>query len=393
MQKKLIALAIATLASGAAFAQSNVTIYGSVDVGFSHRGDNINSHVGSQNAIDSGLSGDSAIGFKGVEDLGNGVSALFVLEAGFSADDGEHTEDGKLFGKQAFLGLTGGFGTAIAGRLVAPRYSLLAAIDPFGDGTVGRFHNVFSDVVAADVDRVDNAVAYVSPSFSGFNVTGAYSTSALWQEGAGVPVAANTALGTALGLPTGTVVRAGGVDNDGDLRVYTILPRYTNGPLDIGLAYQQIKGKDTAKDVKVKQWTLGGTYDFKVVKLSAYYDSYKDKDGFANLALNPYARTVFGDLKLKTFGLGVTVPFGKHAVLASYNQSKLKWDGDSGKAKQWALGYTYSLSKRTNFYAAYSDISNDDGSNDLNRFATTNDANNAGDGYQNGFQFGLKHNF
>ncbi|MDR1888755.1 MAG: porin [Zoogloeaceae bacterium] len=371
MQKKLIALAVVALASGAAFAQSNVTIYGSVDVGFSHRGDNINDHVGSQNAIDSGLSGDSLIGFKGVEDLGNGVSALFVLEAGFSADDGNHTENGKLFGKQAFLGLTGGFGTAIAGRLVAPRYSLLAATDPFADGTVGRFNNVYSDTQTANVDRVDNAVAYVSPSFSGFNVTAAYSTSALWQEGT-----------------------FAGVDNDGDLRVYTILPRYTNGPLDIGLAYQGIRGKDSTKDAKIKQWTLAGSYDFKVVKLAAFYDSYKDQDGFASQALDGWTTTFTStkDVKLKTWGLGVTVPFGKHAILASYNQSKFDWHLD-GKSKQWALGYTYSLSKRTNFYAAYSDISNDDGTNDAKRGTTVSDANNYGDGYQNGFQFGLKHNF
>jgi predicted porin len=321
MQKKLIALAVAALASGAAFAQSNVTIYGTVDVGFSHRGDNQTKHVGSQNAIDSGISDDSKIGFKGVEDLGNGVKALFVLEAGFQADDGNHADDGRLFGKQAFLGLTGGFGTAIAGRLVAPRYSLLAATDPFADGTVGRFNNVFSDVVAANVDRVDNAVAYVSPSFSGFNVTAAYSTSALWQEGA-----------------------FAGPDNDGDLRVYTVLPRYTNGPLDIGLAYQQIKGKDTLSDAKVKQWTLAGSYDFKVVKLGAWFDSYKDKDAIANVGLGGATGPVGEDIKLKTWGLGVTVPFGKHAVLASYNQSKAKWDGDDGKAKQWALGYTYALS-------------------------------------------------
>ncbi|GHU12217.1 porin [Betaproteobacteria bacterium] len=366
MQKKLIALAVAALASGAAFAQSNVTIYGNVDVGFSHRGDNIADNVGSQNAIDSGISDDSYVGFKGVEDLGNGLKALFVLEAGFTADDGSST--GSLFEKQAFLGLTGNFGTAIAGRLVAPRYSLLAAIDPFADGTVGRFNNVFSDILAGNVDRVDNAVAYVSPSFSGFNVTAAYSTSALWQEG--------TFAGTA---------------NDGDLRVYTVLPRYTNGPLDIGLAYQQIKGKDSLAAAKVKQWTLGGTYDFKVVKLAAYYDSYKDKDATANLGLGGAVGPA-EDLKLKTFGLGVTVPFGKHAVLASYNQSKAKWEGESGKAKQWALGYTYSLSKRTNFYAAYSDITNDDSG--VGRQTSVSDANNGTDsGYQNGFQFGLKHSF
>jgi predicted porin len=109
MQKKLIALAVAALASGAAFAQSNVTVYGQVDVGFSHRssgryaggvfaggdralgveselvpGSTYRGRLKSKNAIDSGLSDASKIGFKGVEDLGNGTKALFVLEAGFN---------------------------------------------------------------------------------------------------------------------------------------------------------------------------------------------------------------------------------------------------------------------------------------------------------------------
>ncbi|GHT91913.1 porin [Betaproteobacteria bacterium] len=353
MQKKLIALAVAALASGAAFAQSNVTIYGNVDVGFSHRGDHQAKGVSGQNAIDSGISDDSYVGFKGVEDLGNGLKALFVLEAAFTADNGSST--GSLFEKQAFLGLTGNFGTAIAGRLVAPRYSLIAATDPFGDGTVGRFHNVFNDLQFAgvdivDVDRVNNAVAYVSPSFSGFNVTAAYATNAVGTEN---------------------------LENSGDARVYTVLPRYTNGPLDIGVAYQQIKVRDT--NIKTKQWTVAGSYDLKVVKLGAWYDTDKiNALGF----------------KSKAFGLGATVPFGKNAIQVSYNQSKFDGAGfDNDKAKQWALGYTYSLSKRTNFYAAYSDIKNDKKNGVYLRETTVSDANNDGQGYQNGLQFGLKHSF
>ncbi|MDR0673874.1 MAG: porin, partial [Zoogloeaceae bacterium] len=129
MQKKLIALAVATLASGAVLAQSNVTVYGTVDVGYTNRGDAIHSS-GSTNQINSGQSDTSKIGFTGVEDLGNGNKVLFVLEAGFHADDG--TINDQLFSEQAFLGLTGNWGTSIAGRLVAPRHGFLASIDPFG---------------------------------------------------------------------------------------------------------------------------------------------------------------------------------------------------------------------------------------------------------------------
>ncbi|MCE1170288.1 MAG: porin [Azovibrio sp.] len=375
MQKKLIALAVAALASGAAFAQSNVQIYGSIDMGFAHRGDNIADGVKSQNAIDSGISAGNRLGFKGTEDLGNGLKALFTMEAGFQGDTGEHAQGGRLFGRQAFVGLTGGFGTVIAGRLYTPHYSFLSAIDPFKAGTVGQYRNVFGGVDSGindfaadngenlfDPTRVDNAVAYVSPSFSGFNVTAAYSNNAIGQEAA--------------------------KGNKGDNTVFAVLPRYTNGPIDVALSYHKIDlFNDTANDNQdITNWAIGGTYDFGVAKLAAFYDSNKWDDYSAA-----------GDLKLKSWMLGVTVPFGKHAVLASYNQSKAKLGGKDGKASQWALGYTYSLSKRTNVYAVYADISNDDDSDDLIRSATTADASNKGfikdTGYQNGLQFGVKHTF
>ena len=372
MKQKLIPLAVACLLSGAAFAQNNVQVYGRVDVGFTHRGDNIAKGVKSQNSIGSGMPTSSIIGFTGVEDLGNGLKALFVLEAAIHLDDGNHADPtGKFFNEQAFVGLTGGFGTAIAGRLITPRHSFLAAIDPFAAGTVGQYRNVFGingrDVgIYADVDRVDNTVAYVSPSFGGFNVTAAYATNAIAQEGA-----------STLGLPAQ-------IDNDGDAKTIALLPRYTNGPLDVGVSYQRIKIRDAGGlgiSPKITQWTVGGTYDFKVVKLGAYYDRAKANEDFV---VSPVV-----DGKLSTWGLGVTVPFGKHAIQASYNRSKLKADAiDDGLARQWAVGYTYSFSKRTSAYAAYSKLKNGD-----DRYTDVGDATNGGDGYQNGLQLGLRHSF
>jgi predicted porin len=370
MQKKLIALAVAAaaLAAGSASAQTNVTVYGSVDVGFTHRGDNIADHVASKNSIDSGISSGNRLGFTGTEDLGNGLKALFTLEAGFLVDDGNHTQGGRLFGRQAFLGLTGNFGTAIAGRLYTPHYSFLSAVDPFKGGTVGQYRNVFSAGVNVggenlfDPTRVDNTVAYVSPSFSGFNVTVAYSNQAIGQEA---------------------------LENSEDNRVWAILPRYTNGPLDVALSYHQIKSKDSDA-VDIKNWAVGATYDFGAAKLAAFYDQNKWNDVLG---------VEDNDLKLKSWLIGVTVPFGKHALLASYTQSKLSGISDrEGKARQWALGYTYALSKRTNFYAAVADITNkndrEDGGLIVSSIAAVSgDSSNGGDGYQNGLQFGLKHTF
>ncbi|MDR2165110.1 MAG: porin [Zoogloeaceae bacterium] len=391
MHKKPLSLPVAAalvgiVAPGVVAAQTNVEIYGSIDVAFSHRGDNIAPHVGSRTSIDSGTASGNRLGFRGTEDLGNGLKALFTLEAGFKADDGEHAQGGRLFGRQAYLGLTGGFGTVIAGRLYAPRYSLLSSLDPFGGASVGQFNNVLDDVTfygttlaVADVVRVDNAVAYVSPSLGGFNVTLAYATNAVAQEGgSAAPITGQT-------------------DNDGDAKTWAILPRYKNGPLDVGFSYQNIKVDEIVPDgpsAKVRQWSVGGAYDFNAVKLAAYYDQYKaTHSAFDNSE------------KLESWLIGATIPFGKHAVRVSYTQSKFDdYTGDSdGKARQWALGYSYALSKRTNVFAIYSDISNDDaggsdgggdGNHKVHRHANAADAYHGyGSGYQNGFQVGLKHTF
>jgi predicted porin len=362
MQKKLIVLAVAALASGTVLAQSDVSVYGSIDMGFSHRGDNFGKGVKSQNAIDSGISAGNRLGFKGTEDLGNGIKAVYTLEAGYAADTGEHAQGGRLFGRQAFVGLTGGFGTAIAGRLYAPHYTLLSTIDPFKAGTIGMYRNVFAAGVTVggenlfDPVRVDNAVAYVSPSVSGFTLTAAYSNNALLQENAA---------------------------NSGDNRVYALMPRYTNGPIDIGLNIHRIKSKDNHGAVNITNYALAASYDFQVARLGAFYDQNKWKDYFSSN----------DDLKLKSWMLGVTVPFGNHALLASYNQSKLSTDSGNAKARQWALGYTYTFSKRTSMYAAIADLKNDKKHGVYLRTASMGDGSNNGNGYQNGLQIGLRHTF
>jgi predicted porin len=381
-----VALLVAIAAPGLAGAQSNVEIYGSVDVAFSRRGDNIDSKVGSKNSIDSGTASGNRFGFRGTEDLGNGLKAIFTLEGGFKADDGTSTQGARLFGRQAFLGLSGNFGAAIAGRLYAPRYSLLSSLDPFGDASIGQYGNVLDDVTffntalaVADVTRADNAAAYVSPSWDGFNFTLAYATNAVAPEGSG----------------SGPIT--GQTDNSGDAKTIGIVPRYKNGPLDVGFSWQRIKVDELSANgpsAKARQWSVGGSYDFKVVKLAAFYDHYK-----AELSNVDNSET------LKSWLIGATVPFGKHAIKVSWVQSKFDdlTDDSTGKARQWALGYNYALSKRTGFFAVYADIKNDDpagkdggsdGNRTVHRHANSADAyNDYGTGYQKGFQVGVKHTF
>ncbi len=397
MQKKLIALAVAGLASTAAFAQSNVTIYGIVDYGYAYRWDAKNfAGVGTSPNSASQLNGGQAmgnrLGFKGTEDLGNGMKAVFLLEQGFQLDTGAASDSTSTWNRQAYMGLSGNFGTVVGGRLYTPHYTFVSGLDPFAGGYMGVYKNVYSPLGQGattnnqglvggglmDPTRVDNAVAYISPSFGGFTVTGAFSNNATGMDSATSNAANNT--------------------------VYAILGKYDNGPLTVGANYHYIAGGSTALNPtavlgsqlyldNVQNFTLGGSYDFKVVKVMALY-SYNNLE-YQNTTV---ATTNSGDATINNYMIGATAPFGKFLGRASYIYS----DGNSkagGDAQQFALGLDYNLSKRTAIYSAYSFIDNQD-----NRYGSVGDATNSGSYasgngntvggvYQQGVQVGVRHMF
>ena len=394
MQKKLIALAVAGLASTAAFAQTNVTIYGIVDYGYSYRfdGRGVDSLVNgisankpnSSSRLDSGLQSGNRLGFKGTEDLGNGLKAVFLLEQGFMLDTGEQQGGGNnSYNRQAYAGLSGKFGTVVGGRLYTPHYTFVSGLDPFGAGTMGRYNNVYSPAAGGaspvlggtlmDPVRVDNALAYISPSFGGFTVTGAFSNNAGGDDSNGNNAQNNT--------------------------VYALLGKFDTGALSVGANYHYIAlGTSLQAIDSVQNFTLGGSYDFKVAKVMALY-SYNDVDYSANGS---------GNATINNYMLGATVPFGKFAAKGSYIYS----DGNTsagGDAQQVALGLDYNLSKRTNLYTAYAWIDNSDqrinGVGDASYsggysaqgsaadiLAGTNGAHPAGV-WQQGFQVGIRHMF
>lgn len=381
MQKKFIALAVAALASGAAFAQSNVQVYGVADFGLAVNGSSLdNTTSGQKTRFDSGIASGSRLGFKGTEDLGNGLKALFNFEMGLNLDEGGSAQ-GRTFGRQSFVGLTGGFGTVIGGRIYTPHYTLMAQIDPFGLGTAGRANNLFasSRVLGSagaggsyDPIRVNNTVAYVSPSFNGLNVTVAYGTNSLANQE----------------TTTGTEKKTN--------RLFAIAPVYTNGPLTVGLNYHQVKldgnafvapeadaflgiakgATTTVSSGKLTSTTLGGKYDFGVVALSAAYSTNKTE-------LN-------GDDadKTRNWLLGVSAPIGAKVVLkASYVNLKDKLNNEAD-ARQLAIGADYLLSKRTKLYTAYSKINNDDNARYTVGHASGGQGNN-----ESQFNLGINHSF
>jgi predicted porin len=354
MKKKLIALAVAVATSGAAFAQSNVTIYGNIDVGFMNRwGDNgAVPNVKSQNDIQSAAS-ESYIGFKGVEDLGNGLKAVFDMAYLVSPD----TNGGMTKSARQYVGLTGGFGTVVAGDLDGLRYGIYGRYDPFGNYSVGALQQQ-----TIQIDRGQNAVGYISPTFSGFNLILAHATAIQKQEG----------------TTAGCAASAGG--NNCDDRLYSVNVNYNNGPLSVALDYETVTTVGTSNG-RLYVATAGASYDFGVAKVGVLIDRlHGDTNSLIGATNNQ-----------DSYLLGVTVPFGKTSVLGSFGFVKDK-DRSDADAKKYSLGVRYALSKRTTAYADYSHVSNDSNAAfEINPLG--NSRVNQGAVGVNGLAIGLKHSF
>lgn len=314
MQKKLIALAVAGLVAAPAFAQSNVTIYGIADVGFFHA----NGSGTKVNAIDTGGFSGSRIGFKGTEDLGNGLKALFTLEYKINPDEDSGVGGTKNSSRQTFIGLTGSFGTVVAGRLQPMAKTFVDTFDPIASTSFSPTYDLHKGTIHTGI-RLNNAVAYVSPTMSGFTGQVAYSFA-----GAGT---------------TGDVAYA-----DDQERILGLAGMYSNGPIGAGVVYHRVTNVNNVSANDSKDWALGGSYDFGVVKLMGLYGRHKDDAA---------------DTTDKTWTLGGQVPVGAaDTIYVGY--TKLKADGSDMDAKGWALQYSHNMSKRTMLYAGYSRISNDD---------------------------------
>lgn len=163
---KMLVVPVLLLLGGSAYAQSSVTMYGLIDEGLNFTN---NAGAGSSFQVKSGDVVGSRWGIKGAEDLGGGDKAIFDLESGFNASNGEAGQDGRMFGRQAWVGLSSkSLGTLTVGRQYDP------TIDMFSDLTASG--NWAGDVGATPFDndnsdwdfRVDNSVKYVSPTVAGF---------------------------------------------------------------------------------------------------------------------------------------------------------------------------------------------------------------------------------
>ena len=346
MQKKLIALAVAGLVSAPAFAQSNVTIYGVIDVGiesakFNDADGNLTKMISSGNTT-------NRIGFKGSEDLGNGMKANFVLEGQPNPDVGTH--GASFWHRTSTVGLSSNsWGSVNFGSQYTPWFSARAANDIFYTAGSGSNYNY-----EAGDTRMSNSIRYDSVSMNGFRIAAMYGMGEAGaaynaQEGT---TAATKKQGQSIGLNL----------------------TYANGPLALRYGYDsQIITQ--GPDVDMVRNHVNGSYDFKVVKVVAGWNSAK-LDG--------------GAIDNRNWYIGAVMPvMGKDLIKAEYSDYNNK-TGASRDSKMFALGYEHFMSKRTTLYATYSKITNESAA--ANSFLTGGGAVTAGFD-PSSFQVGLKHSF
>ena len=313
MKKLLISLAVLGAFAGVASAQTSVTVYGVVDLGLSR--DN-NGAGGAVTKLDSEPLNGSRLGFKGMEDLGGGLAAIFQIENGFSADTGAIQGSG-LFGRQAWVGLHNGSSAVKLGRQLTPMYVNSAVFDPFDDRLAGDSSRLFN----YSGGRTSNVVSY------GYEANG---IRAQLQYGLG-EVAGNTTAGR-------TIAGFGG---------------YKNGPVDVVLTYTG--NNDAASGVTGKTTLVGGNYDFNIVKVFAAYAWNKDV-----ASIGPVS-TVTPGADTRNALIGLTAPVGAVGTFrASYIRLTDKARSNAN-ATQIAVGYTHDLSKRTGLYTSFSRTGNDSG--------------------------------
>lgn len=357
MKKSLIALAVLA-ASGAAMAQSSVTLYGLIDVSLQNfksptvtpvTGDPTSFTISSlsQNRMASGLQNGSRWGVKGSEDLGGGLNAVFDLQSGFNVDSGSSAQGGLLFGRHAFVGFSGGFGTLTFGRH-----------DTSLDDAIGDFlpsaHNSVDATSGPGLSAVNAAagVAYLNATSPTAAQATAFATVAnTFLSNVGAWVGYNSRVDNSIKFQTNNYAgfRASAVYGLGENKTattgatstFSFAGRYDNGPVGVLLAYQdEGLAKSATGNTNLKNTLVGAYYDFGVAKIYADY----------NIAKLEVASV---SAKNKELAVGVSAPVGAFTLRAEYAQSKGDILATDNKSKGFDLEALYDLSKRTTLYTSY----------------------------------------
>ncbi|MEJ8848189.1 porin [Variovorax rhizosphaerae] len=348
MKKTLLMLALLGAAT-ATYAQSSLTLQGTVDVGLAYSKGSLTSRTG----LLSGGNATSKLIFRGVEDLGGGMYAMFWLESGFNADDGtgqpSNTNNqptgatpaigAMTFNRRSIVGLGGAWGEIHLGRDWSPSYeTFISKYDPFALA-VGLGIN-YSGGINPNQIRASNAITYLTPKF--FGGFGANVQHWFGENVSGTPTSRNG---------TGSGVRL----------------TYDNGPISAAASFLQTSY--ATGDAIYRN--IAGSYDFDVARVS--FNVNNDRQG---------------QLKQSGWLVGLTVPVGVTLLKASYSTIKTEQTGEDPVGKKLALGAVYNLSKRTALYATVATIRNSGGA----KYATVG-VTTAPNKSSSGIDLGMRHNF
>jgi predicted porin len=361
MKKHLIIAAALSASAGMASAQGSVTVYGLIDAAFS-RTTNVNA-AGDAVVRMPTVAGEhgSRLGFKGTEDLGNGTQALFVLESGFGPDDGTSAQGRRLFGRQAYVGLAGRYGTLTFGRVYTMTNVAMLKSDLLGTNLFG----VGSLDATIPNSRSDNTVAYLG-TWSGFTVGATYST----------------------GRDTSSAGGPGGTNCPGEVAGNARACRETS----VMLGYERgTSGVTASYDIMYVNTGAGAG-----LTSSALYDRHMTLNGYATVlgtklgggVVARSTRAATGPVDSNLYYLGAT-RFLTPALQFDALAAKLDVRHSPSDATMGVLRLTYFLSKRTAVYTAAGRMLNG------GRSAVALDAGGTvGAGLnQNGLMAGLKHFF
>lgn len=337
MNKKLITVAVAAaLAAPTAFA--DVTIYGRMNVSVDYTDTDSDVPAGTTNVDKGNLglsSNSSRIGFKGDENLGNGLKAVWQVESGFTMGGTSAAGTSTLSNRNTYVGLAGDFGTALMGIHDTPFKMTGRLFDPFDD-TIADNAQLLGNGnagIGGFEQRPSNVIAYITPNFNGFNAVAAYVTGL-----------ANTTYTDGDGN-----VGVGGADNN-KATAFSINGTYANGPIVVAAAYETHNVKDafgTADDPSA--FRLGGSFNFGPGTVGAMWQQINDYTG-ADVSRDDW--TLFG-----------TYTFGLETVKLAYTQAGqvdvAGTEVPDSDASLLALALNHKFSKRTTGYVQYTALSNE----------------------------------
>ncbi|BAL24861.1 porin [Azoarcus sp. KH32C] len=360
--KTLVPAVLAASLAGTAFAQSNVSVFGAVDLAVA-RG---TGSISNESQLANGYLAASRIAFKGTEDIGSGLKAGFWLESGFNADTGTgqstNTNNqptgvvgggGFTFNRRSHISVGGDWGEIRLGRDFVPQYLNMADFDPFDLSGSGGSQVLNSAITGPTLVRASNSISYLYGH--GFNAAAVgYGPGGF--SGSGFQFHAMYYMGE---NPSGT-------ETSKDGNGYGLRAIYSTGNLTMSGAV----GRTFYAVGNVRQNNAGASYDFGVVQVMGMYE-WDEK----------------GPVNARGWLVGARIPAGVGAIRVAYSRYGTDAAG-SPAAKKWALGYVYPLSKRTALYTAAAHVTNEGAS-----ASALNGAVTAPGKSSNGFDFGIRHNF